>query len=147
MSEEDVRRIASESTATVGYDGPCVSPYGVTDQGKPHPRLYGTFPRLIGRYARDLGLLSLPQAIHKMTGLAAGALGLVDRGLLLEDYAADIVLFDADEIIDGATFDEPHTYPTGIEAVIVNGVQVIDGERHTDALPGQLLRRRGSELR
>ena len=147
MSEEDVRRIASEPTATVGSDGPCVSPYGVTGQGKPHPRLYGTFPRLIGRYARDLGLLSLPQAIHKMTGLAAGALGLVDRGLLLEDYAADIVLFDAGEIIDKATFDEPHTYPAGIETVIVNGVPVIEGERHTDALPGQLLRRRGGELR
>ena len=79
MSEDDVRTIASEPTATVGSDGPCVSPYGVTGQGKPHPRLYGTFPRLIVRYAWDLCLLTLPQAIHKMTGMVATALGLVDR--------------------------------------------------------------------
>ena len=146
MSEEDVRRIASEPTAMVGSDGPCVSPYGVTGQGKPHPRLYGTFPRLIGRYARDLGLLTLPQALHKMTGMAATALDLVDQGVLREGFASDVGVFDADGIIDEATFDEPHTHPSGIVAVIVNGVQVIDGEHHTDALPGQLLRRRGSAL-
>ena len=81
-----------------------------------------------------------------MTGMAATALGLVDRGVLREGFAADVVVFDADEIIDEATFDEPHTYPSGIAAVIVNGVQVIDGERHTDALSGQLLRRRVSAL-
>ena len=146
MSEDDVQRIASEPTATVGSDGPCVSPYGVTGQGKPHPRLYGTFPRLIGHYARDLGLLTLPQAIHKMTGMAATALGIVDRGVLREGYAADVVVFDAEKIIDEATFDEPHTYPIGIAAVIVNGRLVIDGDTHTEALPGQLLRRRGREL-
>ena len=73
--------------AALGSDGPCVSPCGLTGQGKPHPRLYGTFPRLIGRYARDLGLLTLPQAIHKMTGMAATALGLADRGVLREGFA------------------------------------------------------------
>ena len=146
MSKEDVRRIASEPTATVGSDGPCVSPYGVTGQGKPHPRLYGTFPRLIGRYARDLGLRTLPQALHNMTGMAATALGLVDQGVLSEGFTADVVVFDADGIIDEATFDEPHTYPSGIVAVIGNVVQVVDGEHHTDALPGHLLRRRGSAL-
>ena len=82
MSEADVRAIAADPSALVGSDGPCVAPYGVTGQGKPHPRLYGTFPRLIGHYARDLGLLTLPQAIAKMTGGAAAALGLADRGLL-----------------------------------------------------------------
>ena len=146
MSEEDVRRIASEPSATVGSDGPCVAPYGVTGQGKPHPRLYGTFPRLIGRYARDLGLLTLEQAIAKMTGIAATALGLTDRGLLREGYAADVVLFDAESILDQASFDDPHTYPTGIETVIVNGTVVIDRGEHTDALPGRLLRRRDGTL-
>ena len=147
MSEDDVRTIASEPTATVGSDGPCVSPYGVTGQGKPHPRLYGTFPRLIGRYARDLGLLTLPQAIHKMTRMAAIALGLVDRGVLREGYGADVVVFDAAEIIDRATFDEPHTYPSRIDAVFVKGWLVINGDTHTEARPGRLLRRYGAELR
>ena len=82
MSEADVRAIAADPSALVGSDGPCVAPYDVTGQGKPHPRLYGTFPRLIGHYARDLGLLTLPQAIAKMTGGAAAALGLADRDLL-----------------------------------------------------------------
>ncbi len=146
MSEDDVRRIASEPSATVGSDGPCVAPYGVTGQGKPHPRLYGTFPRLIGRYARDLGLLTMPQAIAKMTGVAATALGLTERGLLREGYAADVVVFDAESIMDEATFDDPHTYPSGIETVIVNGTVVIHQSGHTDALPGKLLRRRDGML-
>lgn len=146
MSEEDVRRIASEPSATVGSDGPCVAPYGVTGQGKPHPRLYGTFPRLIGRYARDLGLLTLPQAVAKMTGVAATALGLTDRGLLRDGYHADVVVFDAETIVDKASFDEPHTYPDGIGTVIVNGAVVIDDGEHTDALPGRLLRRRDGML-
>ena len=131
---------------TVGSDGPCVAPYGVTSAGKPHPRLYGTFPRVIGRYARDLGLLTLPQAVAKMTGNAATALGMTDRGLLREGWAADVVVFDAETIVDEATFDEPHTYPTGVETVIVNGRVVIHRGEHTDALPGRLLRRREGVL-
>ena len=146
MSEEDVRTISAEPTALIGSDGPCVAPYGITGQGKPHPRLYGTFPRLIGRYGRDLGLLSLPQAIHKMTGGAARALGMVDRGILREGHAADLVIFDADNIIDQATYDEPHQYPAGIETVIVNGTAVVEQGEHSGALPGLLLRRRGMEL-
>jgi N-acyl-D-amino-acid deacylase len=146
MSEADVRRITSDPMALVGSDGPCVAPYGVTGQGKPHPRLYGTFPRLIGRYARDLGLLSLPQAIHKMTGGAAAALGMADRGTLREGSAADVVLFDAEAILDRSTYDDPHQYPAGIETVIVNGEVVIDRGEHTDALPGRLLRRRDAVL-
>ena len=140
MSEDDVRRILSDPLVTVGSDGPCVAPYGVTGQGKPHPRLYGTFPRLIGRYSRDLGLLTLSQAIHKMTGLAATALGLTNRGVVREGYAADLVVFDHNQIIDRATFDEPHTFPSGIKTVIVNGIIVISEGHHTEALPGKLLR-------
>jgi N-acyl-D-amino-acid deacylase len=146
MSEVDVRAIAADPSALVGSDGPCVAPYGITSQGKPHPRLYGTFPRLIGHYARDLGLLTLPQAIAKMTGRAAGALGLADRGILSEGQAADVVLFDPTAIIDRSTYDDPHRYPAGIGTVIVNGTVVIDGGEHTGALPGRLLRRRGTVL-
>ena len=146
MSEADVRAIAADPSALVGSDGPCVAPYGITGQGKPHPRLYGTFPRLIGHYARDLGLLTLPQAIAKMTGGAAAALGLADRGLLAEGQAADVVLFDPATIIDRSTYDDPHQYPAGIGTVIVNGTVVIDAGEHTGALPGRLLRRRGAVL-
>ena len=146
MSEADVRAIAGNPSTLVGSDGPCVAPYGVTSQGKPHPRLYGTFPRLIGHYARDLGLLTLPQAIAKMTGGAAAALGLADRGILSEGQAADVVLFDPATIIDRSTYDDPHLYPAGIRTVIVNGTVVIDEGEHTDALPGRLLRRRGALL-
>src|SRR3954470_2608502 len=94
----------------------------------------------------DLGLLGLPQAIHKMTGGAAAALGLVDRGTIAVGNAADLVLFDPETIADRASFDDPHQYPDGIDMVIVNGIVVIDQGEHTGALPGRLLRRRGAIL-
>ena len=146
MSEDDVKTILADPLVMVGSDGPCVAPYGITGQGKPHPRLYGTFPRVLGRYARDLDIIGLPQAVYKMTGGAAAALGLADRGTISEGKAADLVLFDPDTIADRASFDEPHQYPIGIETVIVNGIVVIDRGQHTGALPGQLLRRRGTVL-
>ena len=101
---------------------------------------------MLGRYAREEGLLTLPQAVAKMTGNAARALGMTDRGLLREGWAADIAVFDAETIRDEATFDEPHTYPTGVETVIVNGRTVIHRDGHTGALPGRLLRRREGVL-
>ena len=119
MSEDDVKTILADPLVMVGSDGPCVAPYGITGQGKPHPRLYGTFPRVLGHYARDLDILGLPQAIYKMTGGAAAALGLADRGTISEGKAADLVLFDPDTVADRASFDEPHQYPVGIETVIV----------------------------
>jgi N-acyl-D-amino-acid deacylase len=146
MSEEDVQRIVADPLVMVGSDGPCVAPYGITGQGKPHPRLYGTFPRVLGHYSRDLDLLGLPQAIFKMTGGAAMALGLTDRGTIAEGKAADLVIFDPSVIADQATYDDPHQYPRGIETVIVNGATVIDQEEHTGALPGRLLRRRGGSI-
>jgi N-acyl-D-amino-acid deacylase len=131
----------------VGSDGTSLAPYGITGQGKPHPRFYGTFPRLLGHYVRDLGLLSLPQAIYKMTGGSAAALGLVERGLLREGCRADIAIFDLEEVADRATFDDPHQYAAGISTVIVNGVVVIDAGEHTGALPGQVLRRHSDGMR
>jgi len=146
MSEEDVQRIVADPLVMIGSDGPCVAPYGITGQGKPHPRLYGTFPRVLGHYSRDLDLLGLPQAVFKMTGGAAMALGLTDRGTIAEGKVADLVIFDPNVIADQATYDDPHQYPNGIETVIVNGVTVIDRGEHTGALPGRLLRRRGAIL-
>ena len=137
MDEADVQTIIRTPSVLVGSDGTSLAPYGITGQGKPHPRFYGTFPRLLGHYVRDLGLLSLPQAIYKMTGGSAAALGLVDRGLLREGYRADLTIFDPEEVADRATFDDPHQYAAGISTVIVNGVVVIDeGEHGSAAGPG-----------
>jgi N-acyl-D-amino-acid deacylase len=141
MSEEDVQRIVSTPDVLVGSDGTSLAPYGTTSQGKPHPRFYGTFPRVLGRYVRDLGLLSLPQGVYKMTGGSAAALGLKDRGLLRAGYRADVCIFDPRAIADRATYADPHRYADGIGTVIVNGTVVIDGSEHTGALPGQVLRR------
>ncbi len=116
--------------------------YGVTGQGKPHPRFYGTFARVLGHCRRDRGLLTLPQAVRKMTGGSAAALGLVDRGLLREGYHADVTVFDPATIADRATYDEPHQYAAGVSTVIVNGTLVIDEGEHNGALPGQVLRPR-----
>jgi N-acyl-D-amino-acid deacylase len=141
MAEEDVQTIVRSPTVLVGSDGTSLAPYGTTGQGKPHPRFYGTFPRVLGRYVRELGLLSLPQALYKMTGGSAAALKLADRGVLREGYHADITIFDPQTIADQATYDDPHRYAAGISTVIVNGVVVIDAGEHTGALPGQVLRR------
>jgi len=145
MSEEDVQEIIRSGNVLVGSDGTSLAPYGTTGQGKPHPRFYGTFPRVLGRYVRDLGLLSLPQGVYKMTGGSAAALGLKGRGLLREGYRADITVFDPQTIADRATYEDPHQYAAGIQTVIVNGVVVIDAGEHNGSLPGQVLRR-GSDL-
>jgi N-acyl-D-amino-acid deacylase len=142
MDEADVQEIARNPSVLVGSDGTSLAPYGITGQGKPHPRFYGTFPRLLGHYVRGLGLLSLPQAIYKMTGGSAAALDVHDRGRLREGAWADITIFDPEQIADQATFDDPHQYATGISTVIVNGAVVIEAGEHTGALPGRVLRRR-----
>lgn len=147
ISEDDVRTLLRSPTVLVGSDGFAVAPYGVTGQGKPHPRYYGTFPRVLGHYVRDLGLLPLPLAVWKMTGGPARALGLVDRGVLREGARADLTLFDPATVADRATYADPHRYPTGIPTVIVNGVVVVDGGEHTGALPGRVLRRTAAGVR
>ena len=111
----------------------------------PHPRFYGTFPRIIGRYVHQERLLPLEQAIHKMTGGSARALKLRDRGLLAEGYRADVAIFDPADFRDQATYADPHRYPTGARTtVIINGIVVVDNAKHTGATPGQVLRRDAS---
>jgi N-acyl-D-aspartate/D-glutamate deacylase len=141
IDEADVQALLRSPTVLVGSDGRAVAPDSVAGQGRPHPRFYGTFPRVLGHYARDLGLLSLPEAVRKMTGAPARVLGLAERGLLREGYWADITMFDPATIIDRATYDDPHRYPRGIPTVVVNGVVVVDSGEHTGALPGRVLRR------
>jgi len=142
ISEDDIRSIVRSKTALVGSDGNCVGTYGVVAQGLPHPRFYGTFPRVISRYVGDERLIPLEQAIYKMTGGPAGALKLADRGLLKEGFRADVTLFDPDDFRDQATYADPHRYPTGARtSVIVNGTLVVENAAHTGATPGMVLRR------
>ena len=121
-------------------------PTALPAKASPTPASTAPFRRVLGHYARDLDLLGLQQAVFKMTGGAAMALGLTDRGTIAEGKVADLVIFDPDVIADQATYDDPHQYPKGIETVIVNGVAVIERGDHTGALPGRLLRRCGAIL-
>jgi N-acyl-D-amino-acid deacylase len=109
--------------------------------GRPHPRVYGTFPRILGRYVREKKDLPLEEAVRKMTSLPARRLGLKDRGVLAEGRAADIVVFNPNTIADRATYDNPRQYPLGIRQVIVNGVLSVEGGQHTGKLGGRVLMR------
>jgi N-acyl-D-amino-acid deacylase len=142
ISEEDIRTLVASPLALVGSDGNCVAPYGIVGQGQPHPRFYGTFPRVLSRYVREQKLLPIELAVHKMTGATARALNLKDRGLLCEGFCADVVIFDPNDFSDRATYADPHQFPTGARtSVIVNGALVVDNATHTGALPGKVLRR------
>ncbi len=135
MSDEDVERILAHPLAMVGSDG-------LPGDGPQHPRLWGTFPRVLGHYARERSLLTLEQAVHKMTGLTARRFGLAGRGVLQPGAAADITLFDAATVADRATYAEPDAAPAGIAAVLVNGRLVVHGGEVVEPHAGQLLRRR-----
>ena len=141
MSEKDLTAILQHPCGMIGSDGSSVTPYGVTGKSPVHPRLYGTFPRVLGKYVREETVISLEQAIQKMTGLPAQKLGLKNRGRIAKGMAADLVLFDENIIKDTATFASPHQYPVGIVQVIVNGQTVIINGEHTGKLPGKRLTR------
>jgi N-acyl-D-amino-acid deacylase len=139
LDEADFRRALAHPQVMIGSDGSSLAVEGVMGAGKPHPRNYGTFPRVLGHYARDEKLISLPEAVRKMTGLPADRLGLADRGVLRAGARADVVAFDAARIIDRATYEEPHRYAAGVSHVLVNGRVVVEGGEHTGALPGRVL--------
>jgi N-acyl-D-amino-acid deacylase len=140
LHEEDVVRVMRSPYMMVGSDASAICPEGVWADSKPHPRAYGTFPRVLGKYVRD-GVLSLQEAVRKMTGAPAHRMGFKDRGLLREGYRADITVFDPATVSDEATFTDPQRYASGIPHVIVNGVQVVKKSKYTGALPGKAFRK------
>ncbi|MDQ3080632.1 MAG: D-aminoacylase [Gemmatimonadota bacterium] len=137
LDEGDVRRIMTSPHTMIASDGRLSQP----GEGHPHPRAYGTFPRVLGEYVRAQKLMPLETAIYKMTGMPAKRLGLRDRGVLREGAFADVVIFDADSVRDQATFTEPHQYPVGIETVIVNGKSAVVGGKATGVRAGRVLTR------
>jgi N-acyl-D-amino-acid deacylase len=141
MSEENLERILPLSFVCIGSDSSLRAREGLLSEGKPHPRAYGTFSRILGRYVREKGILSMEESVHKMTGLPAHKLGLKARGLIKEGYFADLTLFDPKKVTDRATYQEPHEYSDGIEYVFVNGRLTVDKGRHTGATCGTVLQR------
>jgi N-acyl-D-amino-acid deacylase len=140
QSEDNVRLFIKHPKVMIGSDASAMAPYGMLGMTVPHPRTYGTFPRVLGEYVRELKIITLPDAVRKMTSLPAGKLGLKDRGRLETGWKADLVIFDAATISDRATYEDPNQYPVGIKAVIVNGKIVVEDDEHTGALPGVVLR-------
>ena len=140
MSEDDVRFVMTQPWIAIGSDSRANAPYGPLSFGKPHPRSYGTFPRVLGKYARDERVVTLEDAVRKMTALTARHLRLADRGVVRAGAWADLVVFDPATVKDEATFDDPHRYPMGIEHVVVNGVVALDSGETTGERAGKFLR-------
>jgi N-acyl-D-amino-acid deacylase len=143
MSEENTADILAHPLGMVCSDGGAYAPYGPLGEGSPHPRGYGTFPRLLGHYVRDLQALPLEAAVHKVTAMPAAKLRLADRGVVRTGNKADLVAFDPGRVADGATFEDPHRYPVGIDLVVVNGVPTIRDGEQTGRLAGRPIRGRG----
>ncbi|HWQ29107.1 MAG TPA: amidohydrolase family protein, partial [Dehalococcoidia bacterium] len=135
MDDNDLRRVFAHETCMGGSDGI------PSRTGKPHPRLYGTFPRLLARYVREEKLVSIEAAVHKLSALPARKFRLKDRGELREGFWADVTVFDPGSVADTATYENPRRFPKGIEYVIVNGRVVVDRGHHTGVPAGQVLRR------
>ena len=137
MSEDDVRTVMRHPSTMIGSDGiPSL-------EGRPHPRLFGTFARVLGHYARDVGVFSLAEAVHRMTGFPARKFGLEGRGVVREGAHADLVVFDPSEVIDVGTYEDPKRSPAGISHVFVNGRLAARGGEQTDQRAGSPLRRAG----
>ena len=141
QSIDNVAKVVAHPSLMIGSDSIPLFEGEADKPGKPHPRTYGTFPRVLGEYARDRGLISMETAVYKMTGMAAQRLRLRDRGVLREGYAADVTVFDPRTVKDESTFPDPHRYPTGIPYVIVNGAVVVDAGRMSDTRAGRIIRR------
>jgi len=140
MDEPDVVLALKQPWVAVDNDSQGTSPEGLLGSEHPHPRAYGTFPRILRKYVREEKALTLPEAIHKFTALPAQRMRFTDRGVLKQGMAADVVVFDPDKITDKATFENPNQFSVGMEYVLVNGVPVIDSGKMSGALPGKVLR-------
>jgi N-acyl-D-aspartate/D-glutamate deacylase len=139
-TEKDTQLALVQPWCSVGSDGSALAVEGALRRGNPHPRSFGSFPRVLGVYVRELKVLRLEDAVRKMTSLNAAKLGIADRGLLRAGNFADLTLFDPERVIDRATYEKPFQYGEGIVYVIVNGKVVIDQGKHTGARPGRALR-------
>lgn len=140
MSEENLRKQVALPWVSFGSDAGAPATEGVFLRSSTHPRAYGNFARLLGRYVRDEGVITLQEAIRRLTSLPASNLGIRDRGVLAPGHFADVVIFDPATIADRSTFDEPHQYSVGVRDVLVNGVPVLRGGEHTGATPGRVVR-------
>ncbi len=141
IDEADLALAMKQPWVAVGSDGSALATDGPLRAGVPHPRNFGTFPRVLGRYVRELKVIPLEDAIRKMTSLPASVLGITDRGTIKNGMWADLVIFDPATVADRATFEDPFQYPVGIDSVLVNGVVVLDEGQHTNARPGKVLKR------
>lgn len=137
--EKDMRYALAQPFVSIGSDGLAFKTEGPLSKGNPHPRSYGTFPRVLGRYVRDEKILTMEEAIRKMTSANASKIHVYDRGLLRPGMWADVTVFDPAKIIDNATFTEPHQYASGVEYVVVNGRMVLERGKHTNARPGVVI--------
>jgi N-acyl-D-amino-acid deacylase len=140
MSPENVRLVLSHPLVMIGSDGSTMAPRGKAGETRPHPRSYGAYPRVLGYYCREQKLFDLPTAVKKMTSMPADQIGIHDRGRIAKSMKADLVLFNASNIKDGATFENPHQYPSGIDSVIVNGILTVEKGKHSGARAGRVLR-------
>jgi N-acyl-D-amino-acid deacylase len=140
QSEENLRTFLKQEWVMVGSDSTARGMSGVTRQGKPHPRTFGTFPKILGTFVRDEQILTMPQAVRKMSSMAAEKLGLDGRGYLKEGFFADIVLFNPETVADRATYEEPYQFPEGIKYVFVNGALAVEDGEQTPARAGRVLR-------
>ena len=140
MSEENVRKEIALPWVSFGSDAESSAPGGVFLKSNPHPRAYGNFARLLGKYVRDEKIIPFEEAVRRLTSLPAGNLKLDHRGALKPDYFADVAVFNPAEIRDHATYESPHRYSTGVRHVFVNGVQVLKEGEHTGAKPGRVVR-------
>jgi N-acyl-D-amino-acid deacylase len=144
-SEDDMKYALRQPFVSIGSDGTAVPETGPLAGGNPHPRYYGTFPRVLGKYVREEKVISLEEAIRKMTSANTAKIRVFDRGLLRPGQWADVTIFDAGKIIDHATFEKPHQYATGVEYLLVNGKVVLERGKHTGARPGAILYGQGKQ--
>ena len=147
MSEENIKKQITQPWVSFGSDAESMAPKGNFMKSNPHPRAYGNFARLLGKYVREEKVISLEEAVRRLTTLPAQNLKIKDRGALIPGHFADVVVFDPGKIADHATFDKPHQYSTGVAHVFVNGVQVLKDGEHTGAKPGRVVRGPGWKVK
>jgi N-acyl-D-amino-acid deacylase len=139
MNEDNIKKELRQPWVSLGSDASSMAAEGMFLESSTHPRAYGNFARLLGKYVREEKVITLQDAVRRMSGLPATNLGLDHRGLLKEGYFADVVVFDPKTIADKATYESPHQYAVGMKQVFINGVQVLKNGEHTGAKPGRAL--------